>query len=298
MGETVRLRILGPVDVYDETRGRKTTPNGTKQRALLSTLVVRQGQTLSMDRLIEELWGDVPPGNATNALQAHIARLRRLLGTAGGAADIVTDPPGYHLRLGPHETDVDEFHRLSALAREITTEDPERAVELFRRALGLWRGAAFEGCVTGSILAGEAALLEEQRLTNVEGLFDAHLRTGRHGEIVGELEEMTAAHPLRERFYDQLMVALYRCGRQSEAIGTYDRARRNLLRELGVEPGPALRGRMQAVLAHSPSLLPGGRDQLTQEIDQLRTRMNSLVQQQEALIRMVSRMSAAAGLSA
>ncbi|GGQ76298.1 AfsR/SARP family transcriptional regulator [Couchioplanes azureus] len=304
----MQLRILGPVDIYDDVRGRGLSPGGAKQRTLFALLVVRAGRTTSLYRLIEEIWGEDTPQNATNALQAHVARLRKMLAEAGADGErLCTDPTGYALRLRPGESDAERFQRLSGTARSVAGDQPERAGELFREALALWRGTAFDGCALGPVLTTEAGLLQEQRLCVQEGLYDTQLTLGRHGELVGELEEASAAHPLRERFQDQLMVALYRCGRQSEAIGVYDRTRRALLRELGVEPGPALRGRMQAVLNHSPALMVPGRPalvraeaepasaHLTREIDQLRTRMNSLVQQQEALVRAVSQLSAASG---
>ncbi|MFC0548239.1 AfsR/SARP family transcriptional regulator [Kutzneria chonburiensis] len=306
----MRLRLLGPVDIFDEVNGRRIDLTGAKRRALLATLVVRQGQTISLHRLTEELWGERPPANAVNALQAHVARLRKLLSVAGGSPDqIVTQSSGYSLDLEPGQTDVDEFNRLSAQAREVLADRPERAIELLRAALDLWRGPAFDGNTTGEILATEAELLTENRLATLESLYDASLRIGRHREVVGEIEETIAAHPLRERFYDQLMVALYRCHRQSEAIGVYDRARRKLLRELGVEPGPALRGRMQAILAHSPSLLlPASEESdvdglsitsigdLNQELAHLQRRMNTLARRQEQLMRMVAGTAAVAGL--
>lgn len=303
----MQLRILGPVDIYDDVRGRRIHPGGVKQRTLFALLVARAGRASSLHRLIEEIWGDDTPQNAVNALQAHVARLRKMLAEAGADGErLHTDPTGYTLRPLPGESDAERFAELSAAARSVAEDQPERAAELFRAALALWRGSAFEGCTLGPTLSTEAELLHEQRLTALEGLFETQLDMGRHVEVVGELEELATAHPLRERFQDQLIVALYRCGRQSEAIGVYDRTRRVLLSELGVEPGPALRGRMQAVLHHSPALLGPGRPpvrldgelasvHLTHEIDQLRTRVNSLVKQQEALLRTVSRLSAASG---
>jgi DNA-binding SARP family transcriptional activator len=260
----MQFRILGPVEIRDERTGLKILPTGAKQRALLGALVVRSGHVVSVHRLIDELWGQHPPTHAANALQAHVARLRRLLPVPGpGSGEqhhewIVTRSLGYVLRLGGHTSDAGRFSELAAQGRAAAADDPQQAAELLRAALALWRGPALEGSVRGDICAAEAAQLEEMRLTALEALYDACLRAARHDEIIGELEELTTDHPMRERFHDLLMVALYRCGRQAEALSVYDRARRRLVGELGVEPGPALRDRMDAILRHDPGLaLPG-----------------------------------------
>ncbi|KOG32624.1 AfsR/SARP family transcriptional regulator [Streptomyces resistomycificus] len=270
----MQFRMLGLVEVRDEQSGLRILPTGAKQRALLGALVVKAGHNVSGQRLIDELWGEHPPANAANALQVHVARLRRLLsGLKYQDIEqpaqhtqhtqsvqpvprpwIVTTSRGYTLQLAPVETDAACFQQLTDKARRVLPEDPGQAGELLRRALSLWRGPALEGSVLGDICAGKAAQLEEHRLSALELLYDAHLRTGRHGEITGELVELTVDHPLRERFHDLLMVALYRCGRQAEALGVYDRARSHMVRELGVEPGPALRGLMEAILHHDPAL--------------------------------------------
>ncbi|WP_282796256.1 AfsR/SARP family transcriptional regulator [Streptomyces sp. CC224B] len=264
----MQFRILGPVEMYDERTGVRILPAGAKQRALLGALVALAGHHVSVPRLIDELWGEHPPANAANALQAHVARLRRQLPAraphpgpdagAGGAGQewITTCPPGYVLRLGGADTDARAFAELAARAQQAAPHTPGRAADLLRQALALWRGPALEGSVLGDICAAEAAQLEEHRLAALELLYDACLRAGRHGEITGELEELTTEHPMRERFYDQLMLALYRCGRQAEALCVYDRARKRLVHELGVEPGPVLRARMEAILRHDTALSP------------------------------------------
>lgn len=324
----MQFRILGPVEVHDERTGLRILPTGAKQRALLGALVVKAGQVVSVHRLIDELWGEHPPANATNALQAHVARLRRLLPVpAAGSGEahhewIVTRSLGYVLRLGRASTDAEHFQRLAAQGRAVAAGDPEQAAELLRRALALWRGPALEGSVRGDICAAEAAQLEESRLVALEVLYDACLRSARHDEITGELEELTTDHPMRERFYDLLMVALYRCGRQAEALSVYDRARKRLVHELGVEPGPALRSRMEAILNHDPVLaVPGpaepsasvhplptapvpagpagtGREAavlgLTDEIARLRSRVERLSLEQEALMRRFDQLAARA----
>ncbi|MFC7896672.1 BTAD domain-containing putative transcriptional regulator [Streptomyces sp. NPDC057381] len=300
-GETEFL-LLGPVVLHDGVTGAGIVPSGAKQRALLSALVLHADRLLSVDRLTEELWGERPPSNAGNALQAHVARLRRLLPEPGHGSDghewISTLPTGYLLSLGPATTDVERFQRLSALGRAAVSADPGYAVRLLRRALSLWRGPALQDSRLGPLCAGEADRLEEDRLTALESLYEASLRCAEHGRITGELEKLTVDHPLHERFYDLLMVALYRSGRQAEALGVYERARRRLLEALGIEPGPALRARMEAVLNHSPdlaapprSLSRGGSATLSEalelggEIARLQRRIDELTRSQEALVR-------------
>ncbi|MET8578108.1 AfsR/SARP family transcriptional regulator [Streptomyces sp. NPDC005012] len=250
------VRLLGPVEVHDHASRTAVSPPGPKQRSLLSALVLRHGRPLGVDRLVEELWGDRPPANAANALQAHVARLRRVLprapGTPAGREPIIMGPGGYLLVPDEMGTDVQRFRRLSAEGRAAVAADPENAVRVLRAALSLWRGPALQDSLRGPVCAGEADRLEEERLTLLESLYEASLRCARHAEVTGELEKLTADHPLRERFYDLLMVALHRCGRQGEALGVYERARRRLVQTLGVEPGPALRERLEAILRHAP----------------------------------------------
>lgn len=287
----MQIRLLGPVEIHDEVRGRRIAVSGAKRPALLAALVVRAGRIVSMDRLVAEIWGEDPPANAANALQAHIKRLRRLIGAACGEPDrIVTRSPGYLLDLRPGETDVEWFTEQVGRARAIAGTEPERAVPLLRAALALWRGPVMDGCALGDICAAEAVVLEENRLAALETLYDACLRANRHEEIIGELEESAAAYPLRERIADQLMVALYRAERQSEAIGVYDRVRRRLVRELGVEPGPALRATMQAILTQAPGLVDGEAPAgatLAEELAVLRRQINTLTRRHAALSRMV-----------
>ncbi|MFK0102069.1 BTAD domain-containing putative transcriptional regulator [Streptomyces sp. NPDC091040] len=288
----VEFRLLGPVMVHDTAGGADIVPAGSKQRALLAAFVTHAGVLLDVDRLAAELWDGAPPGNAANALQAHVARLRRLLPTPGdyGHTWISTLPTGYLLDLGGASTDVLRFTRRSAEGRAAVATDPARAAEILHGALELWRGPALQDCRRGPVCAAEADRLDEMRLTTLEALYEARLRCERHGECVGDLERLTADHPLRERFYDLLMVALYRSGRQAEAIGVYERARRRLVAALGIEPGPALRGRLESVLTHSPGLVAPG---VLDELDRLRRRVDELGRQQLELTRRLN--AAAAG---
>jgi DNA-binding SARP family transcriptional activator len=252
----MEFRILGSVQICDVRTDLHIVPVGAKQRALLGALVAKAGQVVPAGRLVDELWGEDPPANAANALQAHVGRLRRLVPVPGSGERhhewLVTHPTGYQLRPGDLDADVDarRFTRLVAEGRALLATDPARSAGVLHAALGLWRGAALEGSGRGAICSAEAALLEEGRLVALEALYDASLRAGSAREITGELEELTIAHPLRERFYELLMTALYRGGRQAEALLTYERARRRLVHDLGIEPGPALRRRMQAILHH------------------------------------------------
>jgi DNA-binding SARP family transcriptional activator len=286
--EATEFRLLGPVVVYDGATGTGIVPSGPKQRALLATLVIHAGERLSVDRLVEELWGDRPPSNAPNALHTHVARLRRLL-PAPGHEWISTLPTGYLLRLGRASTDVARFTSLSGQGRAAVPEDPRHATQLLGHALSLWHGQALQDSRNGPLCTAEADRLEEQRLTALEALYEANLNCGRCAESICDLERLTADHPLRERFYDLLMVALYRSGRQAEALGVYERARRRLVAVLGVEPGPALRSRLEAVLNHSPALpaAPSHRPDLAAQVAQLQARIEQLERNQEDLLRRI-----------
>jgi DNA-binding SARP family transcriptional activator len=291
--EAIEFRLLGPVVVHDRGTGTGIAPSGPKQRALLATLVVHAGEQLSVDRLVEELWGDRPPANAASALHSHVARLRRLL-PAPGHEWISTLPTGYLLNLGRASTDVARFTRLSGQGRAAAPQDPWYATQLLAQALALWQGTALQDSCHGPLCTAEADRLGEQRLTTLEALYEASLNCGGHAEIICDLERLTAAHPLRERLHDLLMVALYRCGRQSEALGVYERARRHLVGTLGVEPGPALRCRLEAILNHCPTLTasrPRAAD-LAAEAARLQTRIDRLVQDQADLLRRVQEQGA------
>ncbi|GAB1515618.1 AfsR/SARP family transcriptional regulator [Actinophytocola sp. KF-1] len=256
--------------------GARIHVSGAKRRALLATLVVRAGRTVSMTKLIEELWGTTPPANAVNALQAHIGRLRKTIASTCAEDRLATHPPGYSLHLNEGETDASEFTRLITASR--TAPDP---TSLLRTALSLWRGPALDGCVTGDICAGEASALEELRMTAMEALYDACLARGRHAEVIADLTESTTIFPLRERFYDQLMQALCRAGRQSDALAVYGRARKRFIMELGVEPGPALRTRAQSI--HTNTAPPPHTD-LTREVAELQQKIDALVTRQARLL--------------
>ena len=250
------FRILGPLEVADNGREPVIAPG--KQRALLAMLLLHANEVVSSDRLIEELWGEQPPASAAKSLQVHISRLRRALeGERGNGADsvVVTRGGGYLVRVGPGELDLERFeHLLDEGSVALAEGDPERALELLREALGLWRGAPLAEFAYEEFAQDEIARLEELHLAALEQRIEAQLALGRHSQVIGELETLVKHHPFRERLHAQLMLALYRSGRQTEALDAYQQARRTLVDEVGVEPGEQLRGLERAVLAHDPAL--------------------------------------------
>jgi DNA-binding SARP family transcriptional activator/tetratricopeptide (TPR) repeat protein len=248
----VDFRILGPVEV--RAQGRPLAVAGGRQRALLALLLLRSGEPLSRDRLIEGLWGERPPDGAVKTLQAVVSRLRRALG--GEAARLVSGTSGYRLRVEPDELDLERFERLCADGRRaLAAGRPERAAARLRAGLDEWRGPALADVALEPFAPQEVARLEEMRAAAVEDRIEADLAVGRGVELVGELEALVAREPLRERRRAQLMVALYRAGRQGEALDAYRDAVRTLDAEVGLRPGPELEGLQQAILAHDPALL-------------------------------------------
>ena len=250
------FRILGPLEVSDQ--GREPAIAAGKQRALLVILLLHANEVVSSDRLIEELWGERPPGSAAKSLQVHVSRLRHALerGDGNGAESmIVTGGGGYLIRVEPGELDLGRFERLLEEGSVALADGaPERALELLREALALWRGPPLAEFAYEPFAQQEIARLEELHLSALEQRIDAELALGRHTQLIGELETLVKRHPFRERLRAQLMLALYRAGRQTEALQTYQRARRTLVDEVGVEPGEQLRALERAILAQDPAL--------------------------------------------
>jgi DNA-binding SARP family transcriptional activator len=242
----MEFRILGPLEAVDG--GRAVELPRRKHRALLATLLLRAGEPVSADRLIEDLWGESPPRTARDALQNYVSLLRKAL----GADMLVTHDGSYLLAVEPEQIDVTRFDRLTAEARAI--EAPEPRAEKLREALALWRGPPLADLAYEPFAAVEIARLEELRLAATQDLIDAELELGRHADLVPELEALIQEHPFDERLRGQLMLALYRGGRQAEALDAYQAARRVLDEELGLEPGPPLRELEQAILRHDASL--------------------------------------------
>ena len=239
--------MLGPLEVRSD--GRPIVVGRGKQRALLAVLALNAGRVVPSERLIDELWGDEPPATAATALQVYVSRLRKSLGSGA----IETRGSGY---LVEGDVDVRRFDELVASARQ---SEPARAAQLLNEALRLWRGVALSDCE----LPLEAARLEEQRLVAFEQRIEADLAGGRSSELVGELESLVAEHPLREPFRAQLMLALYRAGRQAEALDSYRAARATLSNELGIEPSPRLKQLEQAILRQDDSLAAAAERTLT-----------------------------------
>jgi predicted ATPase/DNA-binding SARP family transcriptional activator len=240
--------ILGPLEVRDGP-GLLRVP-GAKERALLADLLVHAGRVVSADRLVEDLWGDDPPGNPANTLQGRVSALRRALGPAG-AGLVVTRPPGYVLEADPGQVDAAQFERLVAKAGRAAGDAAAGPLE---EALGLWRGPALAEFADQPWAQAEAARLEELRLGAVEALVELRLAAGDHTGLVGELEGLVAEHPTRERLRGQLMVALYRSGRQADALEVYQATRAVLAEELGIDPSPELQRLQQAILVQDPAL--------------------------------------------
>jgi DNA-binding SARP family transcriptional activator len=251
----MEFRILGPLEVFDEER--RVAVRGAKQQALLALLVIHANETLSTERLIDELWGERPPATAAKTMQVHISRLRRALERPGaGHGDlVVTRKHGYELRVNRESVDSLRFARLIAEARgELAAGRFERATSLLVAAMSLWRGPALAEFASERFARAESARLDELRVGALEELVEAKLALGGHAEVVGELGALIAEHPYRERLRSQLMLALYRCDRQAEALQAYQDARRKLVEELGIEPGGRLRELERAILAQDPAL--------------------------------------------
>ncbi|WP_277350216.1 AfsR/SARP family transcriptional regulator [Nonomuraea composti] len=245
----MRFQILGPTNVLDED-GEQVPVGGPRVRALLTLLALHAGRIVGAEQLVEGMYGPRPPEGVANALQSQVSRLRRALGR-----DLVEfHPAGYRLVADPHDVDARRFELLTAEGRQaLAGGDPERAAMLLREALELWRGAPLADAPHAG---AAAAALEELRLAATEDRVRAELDLGRHRELVAELSQLAAAHPLRERLRAQLMRALYGSGRQAEALTVYEETRKLLDEELGIEPGADLAAAHLAVLRADPSLGP------------------------------------------
>jgi DNA-binding SARP family transcriptional activator len=263
----LEFRILGPIEVWNEDEQLQL--GGPKQRALLALLLLDAGRVVSTDRLIDLLWGEHPPPTAGTSLQNFVSQLRKTL----GAGVVTTTPPGYRLEIAPEQLDLERFHRLVERAKAAPAA--ERAIQL-RAALALWRGPALADLTFEPFAEQEAARLEELRLGALEERLDADLASGRHAEVVGELESLVREHPLRERLRGLLMLALYRSERQAEALDVYRDARRHLVDKLGIEPGSALQDLHSAILRQDSRLKANGR-QPAAEPDHLREIVDTLL---------------------
>ncbi|MGH8935780.1 MAG: BTAD domain-containing putative transcriptional regulator [Acidimicrobiia bacterium] len=254
---TLEFRMLGPLEVARDGRSLDLGP--TQQRAVLCVLLIQANRVVSTDRLLDDLWGEQPPKTAPHALQVHISKLRKLLepdrppGAPGEV--LVTRSPGYVLLVPPESRDAPRFEALAAEGRSaLRLGRFEQAAEVLAEGLALWRGPALADFAYRPFAEGEAARLEELRLAAVEDRIEADLALGRHAGLVGELESWVREHPLRERLWAQLMLALYRSGRQADALRAYQTVQATLREELGLDPGPELRNLEEAILGQAPEL--------------------------------------------
>jgi DNA-binding SARP family transcriptional activator len=241
----LRYLILGPLEIRDGAT--EVALRGGQQRKLLAILLLHDGEVVSSDRLIDELWAGKPPGTAAKALQGYVSSLRKQL----GPETIETVGPCYRLKVAAQQVDVRQFEELLAEARPL--ERGPAAAKL-QQALALWRGPALADFAYDDFAQREIERLEGLRQAGIERRINLELALGHHDDLVPELEALVHAHPLHERLRAHLMVALYRSGRQAEALDVYRDARRALLDELGLEPSEELQGLQRAILDHDPSL--------------------------------------------
>jgi DNA-binding SARP family transcriptional activator len=241
----MEFRILGPLEVLEE--GRALELGGAKQRALIALLLLNANRIVARDRLIDALWDERPPETAHKALQVHVSQLRKLL----GAGHVLTRTPGYLLQVEEGALDLQRFQALVAEAKQA---EPREAAAKLREALSLWRDRALADFSYERFAQAEIARLEELRVAALEERFEAELALGLHADVVGELEGLVREHPLRERLRRQLMLALYRSGRQAEALEAFQEGRRVLVEELGIDPSSALRELERAILTQDPAL--------------------------------------------
>ncbi|WP_063784402.1 BTAD domain-containing putative transcriptional regulator [Streptomyces sp. SBT349] len=281
----MRFGVLGPLAVWTDEGTPVIVPD-TKVRALLTDLLANGGGPVSADRLIEDLWGARPPRNPAGTLQARVSQLRRALAEAepGGRELLELGAAGYALRARGDAVDAGAFAALVARAEE--TGEPRARAALLGEALDLWRGPAFADFADEPFAAAAVARLEEQRLTAVEGRAEARLALGEHDALTGELAELVARHPLRERLRAAQMRALYRAGRQDAALAAYRELRDALADELGVDPRPELAELHRAVLNHDPALAPRARTNLP-------TPLSDLIGREEAVAGAGERLGAA-----
>ncbi|MDJ0347300.1 AfsR/SARP family transcriptional regulator [Streptomyces sp. H10-C2] len=252
----LELRVLGPFEAA--ANGRTVDLGGPQLRGVLARLAVVPGRTVSVGTLVAELWGERPPEDAHRTVRTYVSRLRAALRRAAGAGAqelLVTRPPGYLLRMDPAMVDAVRFDRLAALGREaLEAQQPQLAVQRLTTALGLWRGDAFAEFGHLPAIAAEATQLERSRLSAVEARIEAALVLGLDAQVAIELEGLVRTHPTRELLWGQLMTALYRSGRQAEALAAFRTARAVLIEDHGVEPSPRLVEIHRQVLQHDAAL--------------------------------------------
>ena len=249
----IEFAVLGSVEL--RVGGRPLPLRGVKVRELLSLMLLHRGRVVPVERLADELWDGAPPAASTAALRVYVSRLRKLLATAGHESLLVTHPAAYRLDVPDSAIDLARFETLASSGRAaFSAGDPERAAELLRSALSLWRGPAFADLASTQAVEMESARLEEARLEAFEDRIEAELACGRHRSVLGELQAAVTATPLRERLWELRMRALYRSDRQAEALAVYQEFRTLLAEELGLDPSPNLQELHTAILTRAPSL--------------------------------------------
>jgi DNA-binding SARP family transcriptional activator/DNA-binding beta-propeller fold protein YncE len=255
------FQLLGPFEVSDQ--GRPVPVGAGKRRALLALLLLHANEVVSAERLIDELWGERPPATSAKSVQVYVSQLRRELGAHGAGANgelLVTRSTGYLLRVGRDDVDVNRFElALAEGERALSADEAAQAAQKLREALDLWRGPALADFAYEPFAQREIGRLEEQRLVALQARIEADLALGKHSGLIGELEALVREYPLRERLHGQLMLALYRCGRQAEALEAFREMRTRLVSELGLEPSPELRELETRILAQSSELAPPAR---------------------------------------
>jgi DNA-binding SARP family transcriptional activator len=267
----VNIWILGQMTV--ESGSRRTQFGGASgmQSALLAALLAAEGRTMSAEALVEELWGEQQPHTVRNALQANISRLRRKLQSVESRTSgpqLLSHAGGYRLDLNGSRVDARTFSEVLTAVHANRSMPPADVSRRLRGALSLWHGPVYGGAAVGIAAQAAAAQLVANRTTALELLFDNELKLGLHSKIVPELTALVRTETLNERWCGQLMIALYRCGRQTEALNAYRRLRHKLNDELGIDPSPMLRNHERAILAHDEELLvradqPGPRDRMS-----------------------------------
>ncbi|MEU7281398.1 AfsR/SARP family transcriptional regulator [Streptomyces sp. NPDC045431] len=257
----MKIQILGPLSA--EVNGGSFVPTAAKPRQILALMALYAGRVVTVPLLMDEIWGTEPPASALSTMRTYILQLRKRMGTAmgpsasGGAKDVLATRHGGYLLQIPDGggVDVHDYERLARAGHAaFETGDDEVAARRFRAALDLWQGSALVDVRVGPILELEMRRLEESRLATIERRIDADLRLGRHAELIAELTDLTARHPAHEGLHSQVMVALYRSGRQAAALDVYRRLRERLIDELGLEPSPQLQRLHQAMLSVDPLL--------------------------------------------
>lgn len=250
------FRILGAVGY--QLDGQFHSIPGARQRTLLAALLVSGGRPVPAEQLYTELWGESPPPTANNSLQAHIYRLRgtlqRVAGSTAPPAHLATRASGYTLEVAADHLDMNVFRGRIAESRRVVADDPRRAYALLEEALGLWRGSPLQDVPAGPMCQSVALQLDEEYMTALEDKLWLGIGCEDPFHVIGELKRMSTVHPWRERITEMLMLALYRSGRQAEAVEAYNKARSRLVEELGMEPSVQLRQRFRDILNQDPSL--------------------------------------------